>query len=76
MPESDPELGDSEQSSRQRSPQTDKKKSPGAGSDDFRDGRTRGAAQISNPMIEQRGTRKQPKEQQAPAGPTVRKRRK
>ena len=36
--ERDPQLRDSEQRFRQRGPQTDKKKNPGAGTDDLRDG--------------------------------------
>ena len=76
--ESDPQFNDGYQRSHQRGPQTDKKKSPRAGSDDLGcDGRyLRCRPKIGNPTMKEGGAGKQALEQQAFAGPAVRETRK
>ena len=76
--ESDPKLGEGQQRSGDRRPQTDEKKKPGRGRNDLRRGRrkVRCCSQVDDAMMKERGARQQPLEQQASAGPTVRKSRK
>jgi len=76
--ESDPQFNNGYQRSHQRRPQTDKKKSSSAGSDDLgRDGRNlRCCPKVGNPKMKEGGAGKQALEQQAFAGPTARESRK
>ena len=75
VPESDPQFNNGYQRSHQRSPQTGKKKSPCAGSDDLRreERNLRCCPKIGNPTMKEGGAGKQALEQQPPTGPTVRK---
>lgn len=72
--ESDPQFNNGYQRSHQRRPQTDKKKSASAGSNDLgRDGRNlRCCPKVGNPKMKEGGASKQALEQQASAGPTAR----
>jgi len=73
--ESDPQLSDGYQTSRQWGPQAHKKENPRGGTDDLRRGERNlwPCAKVCNPAMKQRGAGKEALEQQTSARPTIRK---